>query len=147
MTEYLDLKFFLDPTRHGYYGTFILGDGDAVLDDWIGTAIMISLGTNFRVDDSDRPDNGWWGETLLGNFGSKLYLLDHEKANNRALRLAEQYAADSVQWLIDDGLIFELTRVSASYVNGNQLRILISYKTRDNEVRNHQHIFSQSNGA
>ena len=147
MTDYLDLKFFLDPMQHGYYGTFVMGDGDAILDDWIGTAITVSFGTNLRVDGEDRPDNGWWGEVLVGNFGSKLYLLDRSKAINENLRLAEQYAIESLQWLVDEGHILEVSSATATYDTNYRVQIVTVYKTLSGDVRKHQHIFSLSEGA
>lgn len=143
----LDLKLFLDAQQHGYFATFIMGGGDAVLDDWIGTAMTMSIGTNLRVDGVDRPDNGWWGETLVGNFGSKLYLLDRGKALNETLRLAEQYTAESLQWLVDEGHIKEITRVTGTYLDGNRIELVTVYETFDAEFRRHRHIFSLSEGA
>lgn len=145
---YLDLKMFLQPNLYGYYGTFLMGKGDAAVEDFLGTAMTISLGTNMRVEDTDRPDNGWWGESVLGtNIGSKLYLLDRSKAINETVNLAEQYAREALTWLIDDGHILDINRVTATYIGNYQYQILIVYETIDNAVRNHRHIFSQTEGA
>ena len=146
--SYLDLKFFLNPSLYGYYGTFLMGEGDAKIDDWVGTSITVSLGTNCRVDGIERPDNGWWGEALLGvNIGSKLYLLDRTKAIRDTLILAKQYAEEALQWLVDEGHLASIESVDAVDIGGNQIQIVIKYRSVDGEINRHLHVFSLSEGA
>lgn len=145
---YLDLKFFLEPSLYGYFGTFLMGSGDAQIDDWVGTSITVSLGTNRRVEGINRPDNGWWGEPLLEvNIGSKLYLLDRSKSIQETLILARQYATEAVQWLVDEGHLAAIQSVTTSDLGDNQIQIVIQYKSIDGEVNRHRHIFSLSEGA
>ena len=42
----------------------------------------------------------WWFNPA---FGSRLYELQRGKATDRTLRLARDYAAEALQWLIDTG--------------------------------------------
>lgn len=139
----IDYKVYLIPATTGYFFSFLMGDGDAQITTFVDSAISISLGTNQRVDSIDRPDNGWWGESLLGkNIGSKLYLLDRSKVTDSVLKLSEDYALEALQWLVDDGYLQEIVSISATYENEDEgIRLKIVYKTFDNEIKNHYYIF------
>ncbi|ECR7610292.1 hypothetical protein F2C03_07000 [Salmonella enterica] len=84
---------------------------DLLTDDSIETAVIISLFTDRRAEPGDDiPDGttnrrGWWGDTYSETpIGSRLWLLSREKQLSSVLGRAEQYAAEALQWLIDDGL-------------------------------------------
>lgn len=76
------------------------------------TAILISLLTD-RLAETDDPitdgtndPRGWWGD--LGAdypIGSRLWLLERAKQTNDTLQLAQNYATEALQWLIDDGVV------------------------------------------
>jgi phage gp46-like protein len=83
------------------------------------TTVIISLFTNAlaRVDDviPDGTDDrrGWWGDTGAvgdqpappeGPLGSRLWLLSREKATESTRQRAQSYAAEALQWLLDDGV-------------------------------------------
>ncbi|NRA62956.1 MAG: phage GP46 family protein [Pseudobacteriovorax sp.] len=75
------------------------------LDDIIDTLIAISL-----FSDQSEQDPYWEDP----DFGSKLYTLVREKKTPQNLVLAEQYATDALEWLVDDGWLESLA-VSAEY--------------------------------
>ncbi|NRA68614.1 MAG: phage GP46 family protein [Pseudobacteriovorax sp.] len=75
------------------------------LDTTINTLIAISL---FSDKKTEEP---YWDDPA---FGSKLYSLTREKRTPQNLVLAEQYATDALEWLVDDGWIENLS-VSSEY--------------------------------
>ena len=90
-----------------------LAGGDLAADSGLRTAILLSLFLNApaKPDDvlpagSDRQ--GWWGDSLAqtpGDItGSRLWLLAREKQLASVLTRAQAYAAEALQWLIDDAI-------------------------------------------
>jgi len=78
------------------------------------TAVIMSLFTDRLANTDDvLPDDtddrrGWWADSLVtavvDNIGSRLYLLNREKQTTNVLRKAEEYAYESLEWLIEDGV-------------------------------------------
>lgn len=78
------------------------------------SAIIISLFTDRRANDDDViPDGsdnkrGWWGDSYpdidKDRIGSRLWLLHREKDTQAVMNRAKDYAAEALQWLIDDGV-------------------------------------------
>lgn len=75
-------------------------------------AVVISLFTWRRASPDDTlPGDmrmGWWGDsfpTVPGDrIGSKLWLLTRSKLVPETVLLAREYAQESLQWLVDDGV-------------------------------------------
>lgn len=114
-------------------------------DDSLKTAVVLSLFTDRRASSDDalpagvEDRRGWWGDSYADEdgdrIGSLIWLLLREKQTTEVLRRAEQYAEESLQWLIDDrialgvsataewvrrgflGLRIEITRPNADPVN------------------------------
>lgn len=93
------------------HGDIMQSGTDLLTDDSIETAVIISLFTDRRAEESDDiPDGsdnrrGWWGDTYSETpTGSRLWLLSREKQMSSVLLRAEQYAAEALQWLVDDSL-------------------------------------------
>jgi len=91
-------------------GDLVIENGDLKREEGLSTAVMISLFTDARADDSDPYDNndrkGWWGDLVSevdgDNIGSKLYLLDRSKITDETTVNAKQYIIDALQWMIED---------------------------------------------
>lgn len=90
-----------------------IANGDLVADEGLETAVAISLFTDRRVTDEQLPQGitekrGWWGDMFADNdgdqIGSRLWTLQREKKTQELLRLAEDYAREALQWLIEDGV-------------------------------------------
>ena len=87
---------------------FLLAD-----DDGLATAVIISLWTD-RQANADDPlpagsdRRGWWGDELGtergDKIGSRLWLNDSAKQLAAVLVQDRAYAAEALQWLIDDGV-------------------------------------------
>lgn len=89
----------------------------ADMTDNLSRAVVISLFTWQRASQSDEVDNdqrmGWWGDTFAENkgdkIGSKLWLLLRQKITEETLNRAQEYAYESLKWLIDDGICSDIT--------------------------------------
>ena len=117
--QYADIEIVWNLT----HGSPRLVNGDLATDGGLQTAVIISLFTDARADDDaelpagERDPRGWWGDKLGSTSGdvtgSKLWLLSREKQEKRVMMLAEQYARESLQWLVDDRVAEKIT-VAAS---------------------------------
>lgn len=82
------------------------------------TAVLISIFTDRLAGEDDIiPDGttdprGWIGdEGEQYPIGSRIWLLDRSKEVKETLDRAQDYLAEALQWLIDDGVVagFEIT--------------------------------------
>ena len=111
-----------------------IADRDIRRDPGLETAILVSLFSDRQasVDDSI-PDNsgdrrGWWADETQPDddkIGSRLWLLDRSKTVAEVLPLAEQYAREALQWMIDDGLA---TEVGATATRHDHETLLLSVR-------------------
>lgn len=91
-------------------------DGSFVTTGELRTAVILSLFSDARARDEDGVDKslrrGWWGDTyptVAGDqWGSRLWTLRRRGATRRALELARKYAAEALQWMIDDGVASQI---------------------------------------
>ena len=100
---------------------FDTDDNDLKMDDGLVTSVLISLFSDQRAaDDEVLPDpnstdkRGWWGDLVIPEFegdeiGSKLWLLERASLTQETLNLAIQYAEDSLDWMIQDGIASTIT--------------------------------------
>lgn len=76
--------------------------------EWLKSAIWQSLATDRRALPSDNVVGdlrGFWGDSYRKTpIGSRLWLLGREKTINETLLKAEDYARESLQWLIDENI-------------------------------------------
>ena len=86
------------PRADGTMDLALAADGDLLADNGLHTAVITSLFSDARYE----RQRGWWGDLLAGRVtGSRLWLLHREKQSTDTLRRAEQYAAESLQWLME----------------------------------------------
>ena len=88
-------------------GDFVLAGQTLETGKDLQTAILISLFSDrmARPDDSipDGTDpRGWWGDE---NIGSRLWLLSRAKQTQDTLQRAYDYIVESLQWMLDDGVV------------------------------------------
>ncbi|MCU1276554.1 MAG: hypothetical protein JWM53_100 [bacterium] len=110
-------------------------------DDGLQTAVVISLFTDRRADDTDVPPDGmrrgWWGDTFPtvpgDKIGSKLWLLAREKQLPAVVERARQYTKDALQWMVDDGIARAIT-VTAEIVRTGTLGLQIEIDRADKPV-------------
>ncbi len=93
-------------------GDWILATGDLQTGQDLETACLVSAvhrtfwrpRTSCRLDGtSDR--RGWWGDPYLDEpIGSNLWQLERAKKIRDTLGLAQRWASDCLQWLVEDGI-------------------------------------------
>lgn len=77
----------------------------------LSTAVLISLFTDriAHVDDiipdGTTDPRGWWADDPAYPIGSRLWLLTRAKQTSETLARAQDYIAEALQWLIDDGVV------------------------------------------
>ncbi|MGX6541460.1 phage GP46 family protein [Enterobacter roggenkampii] len=79
--------------------------------DLLTRAVVISLFTWRRAEPDDNADvpMGWWGDSFPAvqndRYGSRLWLLQRSKLTNQLVQKVRVYIRESLQWLIDDGVV------------------------------------------
>lgn len=112
LTEAGDFDIALDPDTG-----FILNEGAELY-----TAVAISLFTR-RYDPATRGPNGYWADAITGDpMGSRLHLLEHEKATTATLRLAQIYTEEALAWMLEDKVARRIT-VTTKYVRARTIGI------------------------
>jgi phage gp46-like protein len=111
------------PPANGAGDVYILWDNVNTLGDWtlasgdlqtgqdLETACLVSLFTDklatpdFTPTDGTSDRRGWWADPYLDQpLGSNLWQLERAKKTRDTLGLARRFAADALQWLVDDGV-------------------------------------------
>ena len=89
------------------------------------TNIIVSLFTDARASDDDiLPDGatdkrGWWGDSFRDKkIGSRLWLLSREKQLSSVLKRAQEYAEESLAWMIKARLIKSVSVTATNPSNG-----------------------------
>lgn len=102
----------------------LAASGGLATDDGLKTSVLLSLFLDRRARPDDAlPDaaagdrRGWVGDAFdLGDrIGSRLWLLAREKQTEETRRRAEEYAAEALDWLVEDGLA-SAVRISAEWI-------------------------------
>jgi phage gp46-like protein len=127
MMENGDIGFFVNAPND--FDLRITGH-DLATDDGLRTSVLLSLFTDCRVNEEEVPvgelsQRGWWGDLFSDvdgdQLGSRLWLLNREKRTIETLNRAEDYARESLAWLVEDG-VAETLDTQASYdENGNMI--------------------------
>jgi phage gp46-like protein len=113
-------------------GDWGLAEGDVLTGQDLETACLVSLFTDkaatpdFVPTDGTTDRRGWWADYYLDRpLGSNLWQLDRAKKTRATLGLAQRYAQDALQWLIDDGVVSHLI-VNTSWQLPNRLGIAVA---------------------
>ncbi len=131
----MDIALFWDSAEHR--ADIAVAAGDVVMDVGLQTAVIISLFSDRRAEDDDKlPDQtasrrGWWGDALDESgegrrIGSRLWLLGREKQLPEIVAKAKEYAAESLKWLVDDGVASDVqvdAKIVAQGVLGLSIQI------------------------
>ncbi|MDD2794355.1 phage GP46 family protein [Acidocella sp.] len=94
--------------------------GDIAIDAGLQTAVIISLLSDREAAPGDvLPDDngprGWWGDAYLGfKLGSRLWLLRRTVLTQKTLNLAQDYAMEALQWMIDFGIAGSVSVVATA---------------------------------
>jgi len=100
------------------------------------TAVTLSLFMDRRAADDDElldgsdDRRGWWGDSEGFQMGSRLWMLERSKRTQQTLQLAQNYIAEALQWLIDDGVVARFD-ILVEWVAGSQLSAAITAHRND----------------
>jgi phage gp46-like protein len=119
-----DVRTAWAPETNPWGGDWLLDPPGLAADRDLESAVILSLFTDASAREDDViPDlsddrRGWWGnweapEAL--ELGSRLWLLAREKSTEETRRRAEEYAAEALQWLLEDGVAARVD-VEADYL-------------------------------
>jgi phage gp46-like protein len=121
----------IEKTAAGYYDMAIGPDGDLLSGDTFDTAIMVSLFTDARADESEVPQRhrrrGWIGnESTPGvQMGSTLWTLAQTRVTKTLLNQIETIAQNALRWLVGDGYAKSVTSVACLCDPGIRLTVTI----------------------
>lgn len=147
----MDIRIAYSPTNEPL-GTFdlVLAGADLDTGHTLETAVLMSLFTNRRAESDDRlPDTftdrqGWWGDDFPvrdgDRIGSRLWLLSAEKQTNQTRLRYLEYAAEALQWLIDDQVASQI-RIEAEYVRLGVLGMRIEILRGDGSLSRFQYLW------
>lgn len=92
--------------------------GNLITDDGLEAAVLLSVFTHRRADDSDQlppgvtERHGWWGDAFArvqGDLsGSLLWLLSRSTLTNATLAEARGHIERSLAWMLADGVASEV---------------------------------------
>lgn len=113
-------------------GDWSLAEGDLETGQDLETACLVSIftdrlaETDYAPTDGTTDRRGWWGDLYSDRpLGSRIWELERAKKNRGTLGLAQRYALDAMQWLIDDGVATDVL-VNTQWVTPTMLGIAIA---------------------
>jgi len=140
MTDAAFIPLLADGTSLPGFDVAMSG-ADLLAESGLRTAVILSLFSDRRAAPDDvLPDGssdrrGFWGDALADiegdQIGSRLWLLSREKQTADVLARAKEYAEESLQWLIDDG-VAKSVDVVAAWVKTGMLGLHIVITRPDN---------------
>jgi phage gp46-like protein len=121
-----DIKTVYDPTSATF--DWQLENGQLSMDDTPSTAVILSMFTDRRAEESDEiPDGsddrrGWWGDTFPEKpgdvYGSRLWLYARNKDHPATLEVVREAAEQACAWLTDDGVAARVEAEAARLRSG-----------------------------
>lgn len=135
----------------GYFDLALEGS-DLATGNELESAVILSLFTNRRAEPDDiLPDSvtdrqGWWGDDFptkdMDKIGSRLWLLNREKQTTDTLTRAAEYAAEALQWFVDDGVASGV-KIQASYPQRYFLALGVELTHGDNTSSRFEFLWDQ----
>ena len=121
--------------------------GGILLEEGLGSAVLISLLTDRRALPEDRlPDDtpaggpippdrrGWCGDALAeidgDRYGSRLWLLRREKQTEETRQRALFYAREALDWMVEDGHVIGV-EVTAEWQTSGRLALSVTLTLPD----------------
>lgn len=89
---------------------------DLATDQGLTTAAILSLFTDRRAENDDKPPSGdprdrrgWWADQFAvvtgDKYGSRLWLLDRAKSTNETKLRAIEYVREALAWMLEDRVV------------------------------------------
>ena len=114
---------------------FYLNGAEATLTDFarddLARAVVNSLFSWARAEEDDEKPGeskmGWWADSSSDEgdkVGSRLWLLMRSSRTSEDIALAEEYALEALQWMLDDNIAAEI-KAAAELDSFERLNLLI----------------------
>ena len=121
-------------------GDMQVGQADLLRDPGLGTAVLVSLLTDRRLDEEDLDEGrigrrGAWFDTPADRWGSLLWKLERAKRTRQTLAEAEQYAEQALEWMVTAGIVDQVT-TRAEY-QGERMVLAIDLERGNSEAFEH----------
>lgn len=121
MSRYTDLAYEQDDSD-GIFD-FVIEDGDLVVTDGLESAIVVSLFSDRRADESEvgnpRHRRGWIGDLVSGEpqdrHGSGLWLYEQRRLTDAVATGVRVEAEQAMDWMVEEDFI--------TYASGEVLKI------------------------
>lgn len=125
---------------------YVIENGDFRFGNDVETAVLISLFTDRLAAANDvlvdaRPGypgdrRGWWADDPEHPMGSRLWLLNRVKGPLDVAAKAQEYAAEALQWMLDDGVVARFD-IQAQWIPPKQLSLLVvAYRSNGTMISN-----------
>jgi phage gp46-like protein len=125
---------------------YVIVNGAFLSGSDVETAVLISLYTDRLADVDDvlpnaRPGypgdrRGWWGDDPQNRIGSRLWLLNRVKGPLNVAARAQDYAAEALQWMINDGVVARFD-IQAQWVAPKGLNLIVAaYRSNGTVISN-----------
>lgn len=117
---------------------FSIACGDLAIGNELANSVFLSLYTDRRANNDDKipsgsDPRGFWADALTGTrWGSRLWLLERAVMSQETLRLAEDYANESLAWLVSDGIAASVES-KAEFLDCDKMTIEVSIKKPNGE--------------
>lgn len=126
---------------------YVIANGTFLSGSDVETGVLISLFTDrLAAPDDAIPDapagqpgdrRGWWADDPQYPIGSRLWLLRRAKGPLDVAARAEEYAAEALQWMLDDGAVAKFD-IQAAWRAPNGLGLLVVAYRSDGTVISNQ---------
>lgn len=111
-------------------GDWAVSGGDFVEPNQLHSAVIIQLFTDRCAPERQEDKRGWWGDFYARTpIGSLLWTLYREPLKETTLLLAQSYAEEAIQPLVDQGAVASQSVTIKR--QGDQLVILVSLFASD----------------
>lgn len=130
----------------------VLIDSDIASDRGLETAVLLSLFTDRRSENDDRPPSGqatdrrgWWADQFLAvegdRYGSRLWLLDRSKRTNETALRAKEYVTEALAWMLEDRVVSGIDVTTETTTNALLIAVGLQRPGRDPVTFRFQHVW------
>lgn len=124
----------------GIYDLKIGFDGDIETEDSFDTAVVVSLLSDRRANESEVVDSsrrrGWIGNEVTPDFeiGSKIWIFEQARLTRTTMNGIADAARDALQWFVDDDLVVAIRNVQVVVAGRDQIGLEVTIERSPSQV-------------
>lgn len=125
-------------------------DGDIQTEDFLDTAIFISLFCERRANASEVPEShrrrGWIGNETTPGFeiGSKLWLYEQARVTRSILLGIQSTVLNGLAWMIEDGI--SINHEAAATLSAGQIALTVTMERPSSKVDKRYFVLWENTG-